>query len=111
MEVTGQALGPLRGDAHVGDALAQTRLEAVAQRGDARRLCGQLRHGEFCGDGERGRAGGILGARAQTALLSAAVQEGLDPRLPRDDEGADPDGPAQLVRGDAERDEARAARA
>ena len=94
-----------------GIALAQTRLEAVAQCRDARRLVRQLRDREFGGDGERGRAGGILGPRAQTALLSPAVQERLDPRLPRDDQGADPDGPAELVRGDAERHEAGAARA
>ncbi len=63
------------------------------------------------GDGESGSSGGVLSARAQPALLAAAVHERLELRLAGDDECPDAGRPAQFVRGDAQCDQSGPARA
>ena len=110
MEVSGKPVGAGGRDTDLGNPLSQTRFEAISQRADPLGLPGEFGYGEFRRDRERGGSGGILSARPQPALLAAAVQQRLDPRLARDDQRTHAHRPAELVRGDAQGHQPRAAR-
>ena len=83
--------------------------QPVAQPRESHGLGIQLGDGELGGRRERRGTGDVLRARPQPALLAAAVHEGCEGRLARDDERADTGRPADLVGRDAQRDQARGA--
>src|SRR5699024_2768548 len=75
--------------------------EAVAQAGEATRLGLALADGVGERDGEGADGGGVDGPGADAPLLAAAVAGRHEPCIAPGDEGADADGSAELVGGDA----------
>src|SRR6185312_727052 len=101
-DVAGKPLGGRRDDR---DLVPERRLEPGPQRRPA--VAGGPSRGE--GGGKADRAGDVLGARAQAALLAATEHERWDPATVADDQAADALGAAQLVRRERQRLRARRA--
>src|SRR5215211_9160892 len=99
--------GPRRGgvavELEVGCEGLEARQEAGAEGGQGGGGVGlAVGEGGVGGGAEAGDGGGREGARAEAALLSAAVEQGPQGGAGTDDQGADPGGAAELVGGQGE---------
>jgi len=96
----GRAWGVGGVDAGIGDAGQDSLFESVAQAGDARGVIFERQAGDFGGFAEADDAGDIFGARAEAALVMAAVEKLAEARAALDEKSADALGRVELVAGD-----------
>ena len=88
MHVAGEAVSSIAQQLGSRDRGADAGPEPIAERHQSLVLADAFGLGIFEGDSQRRGAGDVLRARAQSALLTAAVQERRDAGVTRHDDGA-----------------------